>query len=192
MEDLLKLIQVLGKNTDSITTRQLSIDAKIPYTTTLRNINNNKQLFLITKKGNIKLITLNYNDDILKNYLILAERYVAEEFLIKYPELKILKSNLEKGNYSIILFGSRAEETNRKNSDVDLCIINKDGKKNISFAKFESLFKITVNPMFISKLEYEQMLKEKEHNLANEIIKKHILLYGEEYYWNIVWNNKNQ
>mgnify|MGYP006304614795 FL=1 len=33
------------------------------------------------------------------------------------------------------------------------------------------------------------MLNEKEHNLINEIIKKHIVLYGEEYFWNIIWEH---
>ena len=33
------------------------------------------------------------------------------------------------------------------------------------------------------------MLKEKEHNVGKEILKKHIILYGEEYFWNLVWKN---
>ncbi len=193
MDNLSKLIQTLGKNLhNEIPIRQLSKESGIPYTTTHRMIKENKNLFVINQKGNIKLVSLNVEDNITKTHLILSERKEAESFLSKNPQFKVLSSELPKGEYSLILFGSRAEGKNREKSDIDLCIINKDGKKNMSFSKFELLFKVEINPIYLSKQEFKAMLKEKEHNLAKEIIKKHIILYGEEYYWNLVWHNKNQ
>ena len=193
MDNLLKLVYALGQNLrDEIPIRQLSQEANVPYTTAYRLIKNNENLFLINKKGNIKLCSLNIKDNITKNYLILAERKQAESFMEKQPMFKILKKDLPRGDYCLILFGSRANETNREKSDVDLCIVNKDGKKNISFSKFELLYKLEVNPLFMLKMEFKSLLKEKEHNLGDEIIKKHIILYGEEYFWNLVLKNKNQ
>jgi predicted nucleotidyltransferase len=193
MDNLLKLIQTLGKNLNNpIPIRQLSKESKIPYTTAHRLIKNNKDIFIINKKGNIKLVSLNLEDNIIKNYLILSERKEAESFFNKNPEFKVLKKELPKGDYSLILFGSRAGEKQREKSDIDLCIINKDGKKNIKFSKFELLFRLEVNPIYLKNKEFKQMLKEEEQNLAKEIIKKHIILYGEEYFWNLIWNNKNQ
>ncbi len=190
MDNLLKLIQSLGKNlNDEIPIRQLSKESKVPYTTTHRLVKNNKDLFIINKKGNIKLCSLNLKDNITKNYLILAERKEAESFMQKQPQFKILKAELPKGDYSLVLFGSRAEGRNREKSDVDLCIINKDGKKNVSFSRFELLFKLEINPIYLSNKEFKDMLKEEEHNLAKEIIKKHIVLYGEEHFWNLIWEN---
>lgn len=193
MDNLLKLIQTLGKNLNNeIPIRQLSKESKVPYTTAHRLIKNNKDIFIINKKGNIKLCSLNLKDDITKNYLILSERKEAESFIKKQPQLKVLKKELPKRDYSLILFGSRAEGKNREKSDVDLCIINKEGKKNINFSKFELLFKLEINPIYLSDKEFKHMLKDEEQNLAKEIIKKHIILYGEEYFWNLIWNNKNQ
>lgn len=190
MDNLLKLIQTLGKNlNDQIPIRQLSKESKIPYTTAHRLIKNNNDLFIINKKGNIKLCSLNLKDDITKNYLILSERKEAESFFNKNPEFKVLKKELPKGDYTLILFGSRAEEKQREKSDIDLCIINKDGKKNIKFSKFELLFKLEINPIYLNNKEFKQMLVEEEQNLAKEIIKKHIILFGEEYFWNIIWKN---
>ncbi|MFP4401135.1 MAG: nucleotidyltransferase domain-containing protein [Candidatus Woesearchaeota archaeon] len=190
MVNELKIVQTLGKNLkNEMTMRQLSIDSNIPYTSTLRFIKENKNLFVINKKGNINLISLNLNDSITKNYLIVAERKECEEYINKNANFKILVRDLPKGDYCLILFGSRAEGKERKKSDVDLCIINKDGKKNLSFSKFELLTQLEVNPMFFMNQEFKLMLKEKEHNLADEIIKKHIILYGEEYFWNLVWKN---
>ncbi|MBI2208961.1 nucleotidyltransferase domain-containing protein [Candidatus Woesearchaeota archaeon] len=192
MDNLLKLVQTLGKNINNqIPIRQLSKESKIPYTTAHRLVKNNRNLFNITEKGNIKLVSLNLKDSITKNYLILAERSESDYFLKKEPQFKVLKEELPKSNYSLILFGSRAEGKGREKSDIDLCIINKDGKKNVSFSKFELLFKVEINPIYLSNKEFKQMLKEEEQNLAKEIIKKHIILYGEEYFWNLIWNNKN-
>lgn len=190
MDNLLKLLWILGKNIpNSLTVRQLAKDATVPYATAYRTIDKNKKLFIIIRKGNIKLCSLNLEDPITKNYLILAERQQAEVFLKKNPKLSILKKELPKGDYACILFGSRASQQQRKKSDIDICIINKDGSKNIKFSKYELLFKLEINSIFFSKKEFAKMLKEKEHNLAHEIIKKHIILYGEEYFWNIVFKN---
>lgn len=190
MDNLLILIQALGRNlNDEVTIRQLSKESGVPYTTAYRLIKNNKGIFIINTKGNIKLASLNLKDDITKNYLVLGERKAAESFIKKRPLFKVLKKELPKGDYSLILFGSRAEGAYRKKSDVDLCVINKDGRKNIKFSKFELLFKLEVNPIHLKDKEFKQMLKEEEQNLAKEIIKKHIILYGEEYFWNLIWKN---
>ena len=173
MDNLLKLIQTLGKNLNNqIPIRQLSKESKTPYTTAHRLIKNNNDIFIINKKGNIKLVSLNLKDTITKNYLILAERKEAESFISKNPEFKVLKKELPKGDYSLILFGSRAEEKQREKSDIDLCIINKNGNKNIKFSKFELLFKLEINPVYLKDREFKHMMKEEEQNLAKEIIKK--------------------
>lgn len=190
MDNLLTLVQALGKSLHKeITIRQLSKDSKVPYTTAYRLIKQNPNLFIINQKGNIKLCSLNIKDTITKNYLILAERQQAELFFKKEPQFKVLKEEIPQDNYSLILFGSRAEGKQREKSDIDLCIINKDGSKKIKFSKVEMLFKLEINPIYLSEDEFGQMLKEEEQNLAKEIIKKHIILYGEEYFWNLVWEN---
>ena len=190
MDNLLKLVQTLGKNINNkIPIRQLSKESKIPYTTAHRLVKNNNNLFTTTQKGNIRLCSLNLKDNITKNYLILAERCESDYFVKKEPQFKVLKEALPKEDFSLILFGSRAEGKGREKTDIDLCIINRDGKKNINFSKFELLFKVEINPIYLSYKEFKQMLKEEEQNLAKEIIKKHIILYGEEYFWNLIWKN---
>ena len=190
MDNLLKLVQASGKNINNqIPIRQLSKESKVPYTTAYRLVKNNRSLFDIAEKGNINLVSLNLKDSITKSYLILAERKEAESFAEKQPQFKVMKGELPKGDYSLILFGSRAEGKGREKSDIDLCIISKGGKKNVSFSKFELLFKLEINPIFLSGREFRQMLKEEGQNLAKEIIKKHIILYGEEYFWNLVWDD---
>lgn len=189
MVNLFKLVQTLGKNLwDEMPVRQLSKEAKVPYTTALRLVKENKSLFRINQKGNIKLVSLNTSDSITKNYLILAERQETEDFLQSQPMFKVLSQSLPEGEYALLLFGSRAEGTGRQKSDVDLCIINRKGEKNVKFSKIELIYNIEANALYFTDEEFKQMLKAKEQNVGKEIIKKHIVLYGEEYFWNIVWN----
>jgi predicted nucleotidyltransferase len=190
MDNLLKLVNSLGKYlNDEIPIRQLSIESNVPYTTTYRIIKENKEIFNINIKGNINLVSLNQNDVITKNYLILSERKETESFCNKFPEFGVLRKDLPKGDYTLILFGSRAEGKQREKSDIDLCIVNKNGKNEIKFSQFELLYDLEINPIIFKRNEFISMFKEKEHNLANESIKKHKILYGEEYFWNLIWQH---
>ena len=187
MDNLLKLINTLGKHLEEeITIRQLSIESKVPYTTAHRVILENKDIFIINQKGNIKLCSLNKEDDIVQSYLIISEKKQANEFLKRNEFFSILQNSLPKGDYSLILFGSRAEGKERSKSDVDICVINSTGKKDIDFSKFELLYKLEVNALFFSKKEFLAMKQEDNHNIFDEIVKKHIILHGEKYFWEVV------
>lgn len=190
MENLLSLIYVLGKHLgDELTMRQLSLEAKIPYTSAVRTLKNHKKLFSFEEKGGLKLVSLNRDDPIVKHHLILAERQEKDRFCKQESIFTILEQDLVKGEYTLLLFGSRAEGTHRAKSDVDLCIINKNGEKNLRFSKFSTVSKLDVNPMFFSKEEFLEMLSSKEHNVGKEILRKHVILCGEEYFWNLVWKH---
>lgn len=193
MDNLLKIIHILGQNlNEEFTIRQVSKEAKVAYTTTHRLITQNKGIFTIKEKANIKLCSLNTQDPINKNYLILSERQHADLFKGKNPQFKILQKELPKGNYTLTLFGSRSKGTHRKKSDIDICIINKTGKTNIRFSKVELLFDLEINTITLTKQEFQKMLKETEHNLADEILKNHTILHGEEYFWNLILKNDIQ
>ncbi|MBU0535800.1 MAG: nucleotidyltransferase domain-containing protein [Nanoarchaeota archaeon] len=177
----------MGKNLDNkITLRQLSKDAGVPYTTAYRAVNQNKEVFILERKGSVILCSLNLQDKITLSYLSLAERKKADSFCNKHKEISVIRKDLPEGDYAAALFGSRAEEKHRKESDIDIIVINKDGKKNISFSKNEMLFRIRINPIFMSIKEFQHMLKEKDHNLADEVMGNHIILHGEGYFWRTV------
>lgn len=190
MDNLLKLTHTLGKNLyNQLPIRQLSKEACVSYTTAYRLVKNHSNLFQMVKKGNIKLISINLADPITKQYMILGERNAAVHFMKKQPQFKILQSDLPAGDYTLVLFGSRAEGKEREMSDIDICIINRDGNKTVKLSKFEHLFKVEINPIYFSENEFGHMLQDRDHNIAKEIIKKHIVLFGEEYFWNLIWKN---
>lgn len=193
MDNVIKIINTLGRRIfDDMSIRRLSIEAKIPYTTTYRAIFANKSLFLINAKSNIKFCSLNKEDGITKHYLIISEREKQAEFLNKKPEYRLLTRDLPAGRFSVILFGSRASDKSRDKSDIDICILSADGKRNASFSSAEIILRLEINPIFMSAVEFSGMLKKNGQNLAKEIITNHIILYGEEYFWDVVWNAVRQ
>jgi len=64
--------------------------------------------------------------------------------------------------------------------------INKEGNKSISFSKYELLFKKRINPIFVTKKEFELMLKDKEENIGKQVLKNHIILINPEEFWGCV------
>ena len=189
MDNKNNLLIFLAKNTDkTLSLNQISKSSGIPYATLYRLHNENQSLLDKKIIGKSIVISLK-NKEIVKNYLIVASYEETNEFLVKNPLFKKISEDLPKGNYSLILFGSYAEGKQMRVSDIDLLIINKEGSKNINFSKYETLFKLEINPIFVSFIEFETMLKDKEENVGKQVLKKHMILYNQELFWNEVFKN---
>lgn len=103
----------------------------------------------------------------------------------KQPVLKKITKELETKSI-VLLFGSYAKGTEGKGSDIDLLIINKEGKKEMSLRKYEMLFQIKINPLFITPKEFREMLKDTEENVGKQALKYHIILNDAEKFWECV------
>ncbi len=189
MDNKNSLLVFLAKNMEkSLSLNQISKFSGIPYATLYRLHDENKSLLDKKIIGKSIVISLK-KTEIVKNYLIVASYEETSEFLAKNPLFKKISEDLPKGDYSLILFGSYAEGKQTKSSDIDLLIINKNGSKIINFSKYETLFKIDINPILVSLIEFETMLKDKEENVGKQVLKKHIILYNQELFWNEVFKN---
>ena len=144
------------------------------------------------KLGNTNLIKLNLssNPQIYK-----VEHIRTETYLLKHPKFKLIKEDSVLLNYPfiiVVLFGSYVSGNTSPHSDIDICVIGDNDKK---IKELVSKFKLLPLPLEIhefSSNEFESMLKTKEANIANEIVKKNIILYGIENYYNLVapWMKK--
>ena len=192
MDNKQKLIVFLGKNlTGSYTMHQLSLLLKIPYATFYRMLKEMHSLLIIQQVGKAKTIQLNYAHPLIKSYLAISSDEEKKEFLQNQSIIKKIVSELNTKDI-IILFGSYAKKTQHEKSDIDILIINKDGTKTISFSKYELLFKKKINPIFITKKEFELMLKDKEENVGKQALKNHLILNNPEEFWGCVFNSINQ
>jgi len=95
---------------------------------------------------------------------------------------------------SIVLFGSVARQEAKKESDVDLLFILPAGKKlkaqsrivgDICATKSIETSK-AISPVVLSTEEFERMLKSRERNLAKEVVRGGVPVFGAENYFDLV------
>lgn len=138
------------------------------------------------KKGSMNLIEIKLTPNTI---LYSVEEKRTKEFLEENKKLKLIKEDIEKINYPffiVLLFGSVAKKTATEKSDIDICIISDNKEKtNELISKLKLLpYPIEIQDFKIS--EFESMLNKKEGNVAKEIIKNNIILYGIENYYNLI------
>ncbi len=184
MDNKLKILNYLGKHRKPFTMLELSKAVKVPYATFYRTINQIKDLLTIERVGKAKTLTLN-KSPILKSYLAISSEEEKKEYLKKQPLLSKIVSELNTQD-PILLFGSYAKGTQKEASDIDLLILNRKGKKSVSFSKYETLFKKRINPIFVTHKEMKKMLQEKEENVGKQALKDHVILNNPEGFWEVL------
>jgi predicted nucleotidyltransferase len=151
------------------------------------------------KLGAAIYCSLNYGNDDLMRLLIEIEGDNFKEFLkiekkLSKP-LRELKDRLpERTNFNLIsavLFGSYAKGNAVPKSDLDLFFIIslKDQYRELIESESLSLsrrYRININPVLAEPMEFVKMVRAKEPNLAHEIIRNKIILYGREKFWELV------
>lgn len=186
MDNKLKIVNHLGKHLEqSFTMRELSKATKVPYATFHRTIQKMKDLVKIQVVGKSKTVALNTDNPTIKSYLTISSEEEKKEFLKMQPILNKIASELNTKD-AVVLFGSYAKGSENETSDIDLLVINKKGEKSISFSKYELLFKKKINPLFITKYEFAQMLMDKDENVGKQAAESHIILTNPEIFWRTV------
>lgn len=151
-----------------------------------------KDLISIEKIGNSNIINLNL---IPHKEIYNIENKRTKEFLEKNKQLKLVQEDIQSIAYPffiILIFGSFVKKTSTKKSDIDLCIISDNNEKIKRLISKLNLLSLSLEIHIFSFEEFESMLKTKENNLSKEIIKKNIILYGIENYYNLIskWMKK--
>lgn len=178
-----KTLLFLAKNKyKQYSMNEVSKTLQIPYATFYRTVE--KLNDLLTKKiiGPTRLITINKENETIIAHLTIASSEEKEEFLKKQVKIKQLIKEINTKEI-VLLFGSYAKETQTKKSDIDLLIINNKGEKTISFSKYELIFNIEINPIYITKKEFKQMMQDKEENVGKQALKNHIILNNPQKFW---------
>lgn len=171
--------------------REMGKIIKKSHVTLLPHIKSLEKEGIILPKiiGKNKSYFLNFNNIIVKDYILLSEIRSSIEILERYFILKKIYAGIMEINPSgtIVLFGSYAKETHKEDSDIDLLSIGKlsdkeeEHIKNIgeTYGKIINIKKTSLNA-FTSGLR-------KKDPLLIEIIKKHILLHNPEGFINALW-----
>ncbi|HLC65134.1 MAG TPA: nucleotidyltransferase domain-containing protein [Candidatus Nanoarchaeia archaeon] len=192
MNNNLKVLKLFVENKDKTFTikkaaEALKINYKIAYEEVMKL--ENEELLKITVQGNAKVCAFNYKyhpklveiEEIRKQ-----ELFKNKDINLIYKRIKEIKSPF----YCLVLFGSYANKTNRKGSDMDLCLIADDEKAKKEVQAMLGITPINVHLQDFSSEHFLLMLKSKEFNIGNEIIKNNVILHGIEAFYEMVNNVK--
>lgn len=188
MDNKLSLINFLGRHPGkSFTIRELSLQSRIPYATLHRTVVSIPELLTKNTIGKAIVVALNPHKEILKHYLIISSEEEKQEYLQTQPLIRKITLELPSADYTALLFGSYAKRTQTAKSDIDLLIINRTGQKNPAFSRYETLFKVSINPIYFTIKEFREMLKSPEENVAKQALNDHIILYNPPLFWGIAY-----
>ncbi len=143
------------------------------------------------RKGNTNIYSLNCQNKQNMHYLIFAESIIKEQKPdIPYNNIVLIAKRIKNKFYSILIGGSYAEGKQKTGSDLDIVIIipNSDSKKQYETALREGEFMIPeVHGYVFTQEEFYLMLINDEFNYGKELVKKHVIFYGAEQYYAIVF-----
>ena len=186
MDNKLRIVNYLGKHIrERFTMHKLSELLQIPYASFYRAIQQMKDLIIVEDVGKSKVISLKADNPVIKSHLTVSSDEEKKEFLAKQPVIKKIANELDTKDV-VALFGSYAKGKETKKSDIDIIVVNQDGKKSISFSKYELLFRKKINPIFVTRKEFRKMLNEKGENVGKQVLKDHVILNNPEGFWGCV------
>lgn len=183
------------------TINELAKKTNISYSYVYRQIEElkDKGIIIVEQRSNRKYCKPNYENTEVKTSFVKISNQIAEEFLKKRDKiflvveklLSVLPKKTDFNLLSVVLFGSLAKGTDFKKSDIDLFILVPSKRKYDEIIDMECValskgFGIEVNPIVSEPINLLTMLKDKEHNVAKEILKNKIILFGAEKFWELI------
>lgn len=182
----------VGHITESFTLREAARRLKMHVSLAHRAV---KQLIEqnIVQRDKHKNLSLNYKTN--HEILVFAEYLRRDEFLRggKYKDIKLFAddvvSKIKEDSFALLLFGSAVESD--KPRDIDILLIVDDADKIEFNEKFihnmASNYDFPFEGRVISfENAYEMLAKRNEINVMNEILNKHIVLYGGELFYRLI------
>ncbi|RIH99931.1 HTH domain-containing protein [candidate division NPL-UPA2 bacterium Unc8] len=183
------------------TINELATKTNISYSYVYRQIEElkDKKIIVVDQRSNRKYCRPNYENPEVKTSFVKISNQIAEDFLKKRDKvffvaeklLSVLPKKTDFNLLSVVLFGSLAKGTDFKKSDIDLFILIPSKKKYDEIIDMECValskgFGVEINPLVSEPTNLLTMLKDKEHNVAKEILKNKVILFGAEKFWELI------
>lgn len=188
-----KILKLLIENKQKWTILEIARKLGVDYKNTFQAVNKlYPDLIYKKKKGNLNLVEIKINP---RCEIFNVENKRTREFLEKHRKISLVKEDIENISYPyfiVLLYGSYAKNISSEKSDIDICIISDNKKKNGELLSKISLLSLPLEIKDFTISEFESMLEKKENNLAKEIIKNNIILFGTENYYTLIskWMKK--
>lgn len=88
--------------------------------------------------------------------------------------------------YSLVLFGSHAAGKSGRHSDIDICLVADNREINKEVNAILSVTPLDVHLQEFTSQEFLALLKSRESNVGNEIVRNNVVLHGMEAFYELV------
>ncbi len=186
-----KLLQLFTSHiTESFTLRESARRLKMHVSLTHRAI----QPLIgskIVKQDKHKNLSLNYK--IHHETLVFAEYLRRDDFLNKFKDIKLFAdeviNKIKQNSFVLLVFGSSVESN--KPRDIDILLIVDSTAKIEFHEKFLHNIASNYDVLFEERVigfesVYEMLSNRDEKNIMNEILNKHVILYGAELFYRLI------
>lgn len=151
----------------------------------------NQELIIHRKIGTSKLYKINHENHKSHLYLELSSQELSKSVS---KSVQIIKKSLKKAPfYSLVIFGSYADNTQKNKSDLDVAIIIPDSsqKTKVEMALKEASNKtlLTLDYHVITETEFKEMLIASYENIGKEIARKNLPVLNASSFYRIIINS---
>jgi len=178
------IIRHLIENRKEVTIRELSKMLGTDYKNTYEAVHKAIDSITIRKKANASYLSIanTLSDDI---FLVESQRkndmLSDKNMKLIHDDIKSMKNPL----FIALLFGSYSKKTQKKHSDIDLCIIHDNNQEyNKIRSRLATHPKVQMHGFTYS--EFCSMLDRKTPNVGHEIVKNAIVLHNIESYYGLL------
>lgn len=140
--------------------------------------------------GRVNIYSVNCNNRYFNEFTYLESLRLKKSKDIPLKNIEQITSRIQGKYFSCIICGSYAAGTQTLNSDIDIAIIipNTESKKPYEIALKEGELMIPeVHGFVFTEEEMYLMLTNDEFNYGKELTSKHIIIYGAESYYRILF-----
>ena len=189
-----KVLNYLIENKKPASIREVSKAVKTDYKNTYNIVKDlNKNNAIIKERiGNTNPIRINF---ILNQEILNTEYKRTQEFISKNSKFKPILQDILDLDYPfliVLVFGSYPKNKNKKYSDIDLCIISDNKIKTKELIEKLNLIPMNLEIHEFTTKQFSSMINTQQENVAREITKYNIILFGRENYYSLIskWMKK--
>jgi len=188
METENKIIKYLIENKNEMTIKGLANAIKSDYKIIHTAVNRLLKKEILSGKNVGKSVVVIFNNKLSKE--VFHAEFERREDILKNKNLRVMldsiKNNLKTMNFVLLLFGSYAKKTFNSKSDIDLIFIVSDLKIEKEVEQAISILPLKIHSLIFSEKQFIDMKNSHELNVVREAIKKNIILYGIEQYYELL------
>lgn len=147
------------------------------------------KLLISQRKGNMGIYSLNHDNP----YTWQMMQYLEAQESLEFPLLNLISEAIQAipiKNCCLLVFGSYAEGTQKKGSDLDICFLveNDIHEKKIKpyFNEIKLNYPVYIDEHYITFGDFVKMLLRPEENLAKQILIRHKLFLNADIYYHLV------